>query len=307
MSVVAFEIDKHQGKICIVVGLGLVGTSIEKYLSYFYRCIGKVHFCTHQWNDSFAVYEVLRKQITAYPANVVDIIWCAGKGSFLSSDEEMSSEYNVFSKVMTNLQETERARNMEIWIDLFSSAGGIYEGNRYTNSIDNIAPKRPYAFWKLEQEKLLKVLNLKYRIYRASSVFGPWHQSEKSGLINRLITNTKNKLITQIYAGQNTLRDYIYSGDLARHVTSDIAKNRPPSTQLLVSGRSISISMLIKIIETLTRQRVKVSFSSQLKNESDMIFSHNLVPTHFVNTSLEEGIRIINSITTHPVSKKAVY
>ena len=108
------------------------------------------------------------------------------------------------------------------------------------------------------------------------------------------LLNARTGELTKIYAQQNTLRDYIFSQDVARLVTRDIEAQDGYGVSLAASGRAISINMLLNMVRKITGRVPRVTYSTDVENSADITFSASLVRSSTSTTSLEEGLGILH-------------
>lgn len=287
MSFALFASRSDPNLLCGVIGLGLLGSRIAENLSKY--CQTLEQDTRFDWHRPEQIAEHLQQILQRNPESELDIVWSAGKAGFAADDKQMAEEYEVFASIMQSLtQHRSRLR-----INFLSSAGGLYENSGRVNHIDDISPSRPYGHWKLKQEKLLDELGLPARKYRISSVYGPSGVNTRAGLINHLIRSARHGTTVTIYANQNTLRDYINSGDVARYIGQKILLRTDACLEILASGRATSIDTLIKMTGNITHWPVKATFISNNDNSNDIVFANHLLPKTLVTTSLEEGIRLL--------------
>ena len=278
--------------------MGLLGCAIADRLKLSIPPVpGTRQTTAFDWEQPEELILALRALVTVHRCRFLEIVWSAGKGTFLASSEEMERECCFFKKVIGALEQFE---SVDVTVSLLSSAGGLYENSGNIDNIDAISPSRDYAWTKLEQERALIGSTLGYRIYRLSSVYGPYHRSGGAGLINTLVANCKSGFTTRIYGQQNTMRDYIYSGDVARVVVGDIledvAQDKSVSIKILASGRAVTINMLINIINGVIGKRAKTIFVFNNENDRNIIFTRQVLCPLVSPTSLEEGIRVLSKI-----------
>ena len=289
MSAIAFKLYKPQNTCCIVVGLGLIGRSITQYLSLYGEQV-KDGVKFFSWNNSNEITSAINALMKSSECKKLELIWSAGRAGFSATDDEMQQEYNIFSACINKLA-INHGTNLSL--NFLSSAGGLYEGTDSISTIDDVIPGRPYGRWKLKQEELLLSQQVPVRIYRISSAYGFAQETTRFGLIDNLINSAITKNNTLIYADPSTLRDYVFTADIARFVIEGIISSRPTCTQILASGRPVSVDMLINAITQLLRKRVNVTYSTGKTNSRDIIFPTRLLPKNMTITSLEESIRRI--------------
>ena len=303
MSFAAFARDPsglssiNGNKICVVVGLGLLGCAIAQRMKQTMIPIQEVKTTSFSWAHPEELVLALETLVSINQCRYLEIVWSAGKGTFAASAEEMENEFHFYQKVIEAL---ERLEGVDVTVSLLSSAGGLYENSGTVDDIDAITPTRHYAWTKLKQEKILVESTLGYRVFRLSSVYGPHFRPGGAGLINTLVANAKAGFTTTIYGSQNTMRDYIYSDDVAKTVVADMVENagqdKSAEFKILASGRAVSINMLIHIISRVTGKRAKTTFVFNNKNDRDIIFTRQVLSYAVSPTSLEEGIGVLSKM-----------
>lgn len=291
MSLATFQLDSRAEDFCVVVGLGLVGGAVAKQLNNFAVLIERGTTAI-DWTQADSITGAILKSLTGHSVIHLDLVWAAGRGGFAASQEEMDAEYAVYAAVVTQLQDKYGAG---LTVNLLSSAGGVYEAAGRIEQVENIAPLRPYATSKLEQEAILTERNIAHRIYRPSSVYGLG--GSRMGLIQTLIKNTVTGQPLNIYADQNTLRDYVLNLDVGRQIVSDILSRYPSVTRIIATGRSTSIAMLLNLIQRITGRSPSASFRVNSSNSQDIVFAPRLFIDNLPTTSLEEGIRVVYKLT----------
>jgi nucleoside-diphosphate-sugar epimerase len=290
-NTIAVHPDRHPDMACVVIGLGLLGSAIASSLN---RCVAhstgpteKIHL---DWNSLDSESSDLLHLLRRGNARHVEIIWCAGQAGFLSENNALEREYRLFEHTVSALK---REFGEGLSVNLLSSAGGLYEGTGFVRHINEVSTARPYGDWKLRQELFLAESETKSRIFRLSSAYGPLQSDQRTGLLNMLMERALDGGVAEVYASPATLRDYVFTGDVARYVVDSIIGQRDPGTQLLASGRPTSVDGLIKIISSVTRRRVRVQYRNHRENASDIVFSRHLPPGDFIISPLEETVRLL--------------
>jgi len=125
-------------------------------------------------------------------------------------------------------------------------------------------------------------------------VYGFIHQDTRMGLIQVLIMNGLLRKSSTIYGTLDTLRDYVFVGDIALF-TIDILKIRHIESDLfhLSSGKPTSISQIKHIIERLISRQLLLSFSKDLTNALDIPCVVNNYNGLWQPSSLEVNIKRI--------------
>src|SRR5262249_7810010 len=135
---------------------------------------------------------------------------------------------------------------------LLSSAGGLFEGQRFVDTSAKPAPRRPYGEAKLAQEERTAKLRpeVATSIYRPSSVYGFSGAGGRAGLVNTLIENTRKHCPSHIFGDSDTVRDYVLASDIGNFIAGRMSLPIERSrTFLLASGKPSSTQEILKISE----------------------------------------------------------
>jgi UDP-glucose 4-epimerase len=231
----------------------------------------------------------------AYEIGRLDIVWAAGRAGFASSQADVEQELEAFQDVlMISEHICQQAPMAQHAFHLFSSAGGLFEGQRQVNRESTPEPRRPYGVLKLEQEKHLAATsqNVAKLIYRPSSVYGYSGTGLRVGLVSALVQNGIRHRVSRIFGEPHTIRDYVLASDIGSFLAKTLIA--PPSRSqvfLLASGKPSSMfEMLHKIEETVGR-KLYCQFDSQPSNASHISFCKSALPAAWVPTDLDTGIR----------------
>ena len=166
--------------IILIFGLGLIGTYIYRSLltSGFSQAQKLPYSWTEPkaWNDEIKSFEThLTKAMKSQDLNRIDFVWAAGRGGFMSAEEDFENEFAAYSKILKFCQSLDKKHaDIQLSFHLLSSLGGLFEGQTNVTSASQAAPHRPYGFAKLRQEQALNALDPsigKY-VYRPSSAYG---------------------------------------------------------------------------------------------------------------------------------------
>lgn len=289
MSLDAYKLFEEDSKtICIVIGLGLVGSAISKYLSYFALPLPGNTSNEDTWLNA----ERLATDIilaSDYQANQrIELIWTAGKAGFSADENEMQKEFSFYKSVLELVQSK---IGDKLNVSLISSAGGLYENSTFVNDIEDVSPQRPYALYKLKQENFLSQSGINSRIYRVSTAYGLG--GKRVGLIRALLQSCISRQPVTIYASRDTLRDYIYNTDIARFVVNNILQNTAGCIHILANGRPVSIQALLSSVGRATGKQAVISFLPDDSNTKNILFHTNLLINQPAKTSLEEGVSLL--------------
>jgi nucleoside-diphosphate-sugar epimerase len=279
--------DKSAETIVLLVGRGLIGSAIEARLLRmgFVPLINLPIF----WNDISSARNQIKSVLDFCIKNQKDnlnLIWAAGKAGFNTTETEALSELESFQNVLVLLKSY--SQTIFLKVHLFSSAGGLFEGQVNVGNNSFPDPLRPYGFLKLKMENLL--INFQnsfaHSIYRLSSVYGFIKESSRLGLISNLVFNALKKRETVIFGNYNTIRDYLWIEDATDFVVDEVIKNSNSNNIFsLVSCIPMSIFQIHKIVENTINRKCLIRFISNPTNIKHNTYNISIQPVNF-NASL---------------------
>jgi len=285
-----------------VFGAGLVGSAlVESLCSLSGMRTARLPL---DWTDS-AERDRQLEQIRARIAEAcgppegarLTLVWSAGRAGFASGRGQTAAELENFRAVLALSRRcAEELPNAVTRLVHFSSAGGLFEGQRLVDSRSVPRPRRPYGELKEEQERLLLATRIPAVIVRLSSVYGPAGAGQRTGLVSTLLLNGIRRRVSSIYGSMDTLRDFVWTGDVAAFV-SRLILGEPGTngaqTILLASGRPFSIFEIQKIIEDLLGYKIYVSHAPGAPNREDITFSRAALPPGWVPSDLRANAGIV--------------
>lgn len=298
MEIVEFldNTKKQNRHTVLIFGLGLIGSSILKKISkqqvYNFR-----HF-PFSWNlknRQIDELEIILNYLKKNKSNkYIDIIWSAGKAGFFSDIEEINLELKSYLRVLAFAKNLSiEFSNSNLKFHLFSSAGGLFEGQSIVSFDSSPRPFRPYGQLKLSQEKLLFDFSkhFNYRIYRPSTVYG-YYPNARIGLISNILIKAIRNEFIEIFALRTSLRDYIFVEDISDFVIDIIIKNLDNINHnfFLVSGKPTSIDEIVSKSIDVTKKNLYHSYNLNYKNSLDTTFSMKLVPDGLKLSTLSIGL-----------------
>jgi nucleoside-diphosphate-sugar epimerase len=242
MQLFAAKPNRH----ILLFGSGLLGQAVRGAVRRAGVAEPQHHPFT--WADATAQ----TRQLTALIPKITgrcDVVWAAGKAGFGAPAEQLAQETDSFLHVLKTLQD---ALGDRLRMHLISSAGGLYEGQRFVDQASLANPLRPYGQAKLKQEEVLAHQGIAGQIYRTSSVFG-YVRDGRQGLISALISDGLTGQVTRIFGIPSTLRDYVYAGDVGRFIAAEALGDRPltGARLILASGKPSTVD---EVIGTVARQ-----------------------------------------------------
>ena len=225
----------------------------------------------------------------------VDIIWAAGKAGFGERESQFLSESLTIRNLLDFTKELDCSISIQrAWFHHFSSAGGLFEGQRLVSNFTTPDPLRDYGRIKLGQETnvsdmLPKVF--KTAIYRPSSVYGLAISKNRIGLISALIRSALTGVEAEIYGSLNTLRDFVLVTDIANFVRSKVLYQPPEnSTFTLCSGKPASVIEVIGLIQQVANHKLNMRYRILTDNALDNSYCQKILPSNWYPTGLKEGI-----------------
>lgn len=297
-------------RVFAIFGLGLIGSSVVFRLQQDHALDSEL--VPLDWQDT-KIQQVQLAQIeekilsrlwkaasasTTTAAVRLVVLWSAGSAGFRASVAETESELENFRVVLRLVRRIRRRSSQgKITLGLTSSAGGLFEGQRAVNQDSIPTPLRPYGILKRTQETLLSEMGEEFscRVYRLSSVYGSLGPFRRRGLIPVLIQNGLRQGITRITGTFNTLRDYVWVGDVAAFIASDLRTPHPSGCRfsLLASTKPSSIFEILRLVERVMARPLYVSVAGVASNRADITFAPSCVPPGWRTTDLETTVRRI--------------
>lgn len=299
--------------IILLLGYGLIGSSITEKLMYTYGYSSYV--MEYLWDvdenesrrqESVVFQYVIKKAYIIKTRNAslpisISVVWAAGKAGFGSTEEEMAKELLEFRRIIQlACKIKDSVDDAETTIFFISSAGGLFEGQRCV--VPNSAPKpsRPYGRVKLEQEKILELFSgkIKFCIYRPSTVYGPIIAGQRRGLLANMLNSGIKQQVCTIFGTLSTLRDFVYAPDIGTFIASEILSRTPLAANhpLILAGfRPYSILEIKTIVETVIKHKIYIALDPSPENALDITYSP-LCNTNqnWKPINVDQGIRNMN-------------
>lgn len=254
--------------ILLLGGFGFIGTNILKYaetLDSDYRVIVFDRFPSHLDNISFSrvdkVYagdfsdEYLLDKI--FTENKIDIVLHSLSASVPSSsvDNIFDLKFNVIPTItLLNVMKKHKVFN----IVFISSGGAVYGDNTVSgdghSEEDVLFPKSAYGVSKLAIEKYLYLYHMLYDfkvlITRLSNPYGPYHYSQKQGVVNIALEKALKGEKLEIWGDGNGKKDYIYITDFCKILFNLIERGEYQYEVLNIgSGTLLSVNEIAEAIK----------------------------------------------------------
>ena len=300
--------ENTEGSIAAIFGVGLIGTHlIWNLYQYNYKGANRLPFSwqnpSHRKKEKTDILCCIRHHLRNIPgasfheANFqcwIDFIWCAGKGGFGMEQKDTLPEMDSFSEVVEMTIAVLRENPVcRVRFHMLSSAGGLFEGQRNVNNDSLPDPKRPYGILKLEQEKILgDCEELIQFIYRPTSIYGFAGLNHRMGLIPTLLWNGCKNKVSTIFGAPETLRDYIWAGDIGAFMAGVISSPKALSDQfVLAAGKPSALFEILNRIEKILNKRLYCHYIKSGSNTGHNTFSTRALPVGWNPSDLETGIR----------------
>jgi UDP-glucose 4-epimerase len=201
------------------------------------------------------------------------VLWCAGAGGIGTPTQAFETESTALRQLVdglgAGLADAEPARPG--FFLLSSSAGGVYGDNPEVPLTEDsrCSPISDYGRNKLGQEEFVlrwarSRPNVSCLVARFSNLYGPWQNlARQQGLIAHLSRSIVHRQPVHIYVPLDTLRDYLFVDDAARHllrVVRRLRETRPSGTlvKIFAAGESLSIAGLIGIFTRVSKRPPRI-------------------------------------------------
>lgn len=299
--------------ILLLGGFGFIGTNILKFvesLNADYRMIVFDRFPNHLDNITFScldkVYagdfsdEYLLNKI--FTENHIDVVLHSLSASVPSSsvDNIFDLKFNVIPTItLLNVMKAHDVKN----IVFISSGGAVYGDNTVGrdghSEEDVLFPKSAYGVSKLVIEKYLylysTLYDFKVLITRLSNPYGPYHYSQKQGVVNIALEKAMRGEKLEIWGDGNGKKDYIFITDFCKILFSLINKSTYQYDVLNIgSGELLSVNEIAETIKDKLVSTFEWDYR-QLNNLDVSAFKLDLsklhsILGHFNFTSFDKGL-----------------
>lgn len=301
--------------ILLLGGFGFIGTNILKYaetLGSEYRMIVFDRFPNHLDNFRFSrvdkVYagdfsdEYLLNKI--FTENQIDVVLHSLSASVPSSsvDNIFDLKFNVIPTItLLNVMKAHDVKN----IVFISSGGAVYGDNTVKgdghSEEDVLFPKSAYGVSKLVIEKYLYLYSTLYGfnvlVTRLSNPYGPYHYSQKQGVVNIALEKAIRGEKLEIWGDGNGKKDYIFITDFCKILFMLIEKGAYRYEVLNIgSGELLSVNQIADKIKTDIVSSFEWDYR-QVNNLDVSSFKLDLSKLHsilgnFNYTSFEKGLAL---------------
>jgi UDP-glucose 4-epimerase len=201
------------------------------------------------------------------------LAWCAGAGVVATAAQAMDLERAAFVHLLDELAARPGLAGCGAMF-LASSAGGVYAGSSASPPFteeSSVGALVAYGSTKLAMEDDLTgfaaATGTAALIGRIANLYGPGQDLSKAqGLVSQLSKVHLTRQPLSIYVSLDTLRDYVYAGDVGDLVAAALESLRartagqdvPVVVKVVASGSSVTIGSLIGSSTRLHRSRPRV-------------------------------------------------
>jgi UDP-glucose 4-epimerase len=276
--------NNSDSPIVFLIGGGVLGSSILRVfltLGYYQKNSSKIN-----WNSS---NESKLNELIHFTSSVfcvsdskinrqVILIWAAGAAGFSSSQDQVENEREFFEIAIDAVSNMIYCNNnLKLKFFFISSIGGLFEGKTYIDDSTKPEPLRAYGKLKVAQEsKLKKCGNIDSYVFRLSSVYSYIDNTKRMGLVQTLIQNGIQRVMTDIYGNLDTLRDYVMADDVALAIYNVSQSSRSDIKLFhLTSGRPVSIAKIKQSIESLLHRQILLTYKFHAHNSLNMCCKFN--------------------------------
>lgn len=264
---------------------GFIGTNIIKYIDEHcddVQVIAFDRFPSHMDHVAFkSVSKIYSGDFSddflldrVFSENQIDLVIHSLSASIPSSSQD--NEFDIKFNVLPTIGLLDQIVRHNVNRIAFISSGGAIYGDHYVDikghkEDEILFPKSAYGISKLVIEKYLYLYALQHNvqslILRLSNPYGPYHYSQKQGVVNIAMERAIEGKDFEIWGDGNGKKDYIYIGDFCDILMKLINKWEQPYLVLNVgSGQLLSV---IDIVNTI-KDRVNKDFNWLHKNANSL-------------------------------------
>jgi len=292
--------------ILILGGFGFIGSNlIEELLSrdLYHLVIFEFKGVTNRFKDRVKVcygdYSNTEDLESIFRNYSIDIVF-----HLISTTVPATSNDNQEYDIESNLVGTIRLLNIMVKYHVkklvFLSSGGTVYGKVNTDRVDEnhrTDPISAHGITKLSIEKFIYLHHhlhgLDYLILRVSNPFGPYHLSDKQGIVNVAISRALNHEPLVIWGDGSVIRDYIYIKDVVSIMGALIEKDIWNNIINIGTGIGYSINDILQFISELPLS-LAVEYSPGHKYDVPNIVLNNNKLKSFIDyepTEIRKAIR----------------
>ncbi len=232
------------------------------------------------------------------------VFYCAGGLLPAASEEDPERDAELTLRPLRSVLEALRSRP-GVKLTYVSSGGTVY-GEPESLPVPETAPTRPVgAYGRLhlacerEIERDRVESGLQARILRCSTVYGENQQPDRGqGAVVTFLHRIEHGETIDLYGGGETIRDYVYAGDVAAVAVDLMDREGGPPTLNVASETATSLTELLRLAEHEVGRTAIVERHPERKFDVHGIYLDTSLLrelTGFEPTSLEVGIELTHS------------
>lgn len=242
-------------KILITGSKGFIGSTFLKFLDkskFEIVTLGRnnkedLHF---ELNSALLANDVLKEKITKFSPEYV--FHFASGSSVMLADKNKNNEYeNAFlgTDSLIKVLSTLKVKPERI---VYLSSQAVYGLPKYLplDELHETLPVNVYGENKLKTEKVLLESGLEYVIFRVSSVYGPFQDPHKSGVIAKFINRMQKGQSPIVFNSLELIGDFIYVDDVASVLVGIIKNDFTYRNEIynLGFGKPVALKNILEIL-----------------------------------------------------------
>ncbi len=216
--------------------------------------------------------------------------------STVPGDQQIDIATELSQNVFSTLDLLEMCKISGVKRLIFSSSASVYGVQKHFPVSENALcwPISTHGIHKLTIEKFLWLAHyekkIEVRILRISNPYGPGQKiNGRQGFIAIAIGALLNNSKLILRDGGNTIRDFIYIGDVTAALVAAGNLNNLPLVLNIGAGQGYKLNQVIKVIEELTGKSLNIEHAK----------SRNVdIPVSILNTEMAKSSLGISSQTT---------
>lgn len=288
--------------ILILGGFGFIGTNIIKYIDTYEKDVNVIVFDRFPSHLNHVEFESISKVYSGdfsdefllknvFDETPIDLVIHSLSASIPSSSQD--NEFDIKFNVLPTIQLLNQMVIHQVNKLVFISSGGAIYGDHYIDvkgheEKEVLFPKSSYGISKLIIEKYLYLYSvqhqMKFLVLRLSNPYGPFHYSQKQGVINIALERAIKGQTFEIWGDGNGKKDYIFIEDFCKILMLLIKKWGDNYTVLNVgSGQLASVNEIVEII----RDNVERSFDWSYVNSNSLDVQDFRLNLSHLNEQLE--------------------
>ena len=281
-------------KVWVVGRRGLLGGGVEIESKSF----GEIFVPTENfiWSDSTKLRRQFSDRCRQFSQTVGlqpwTIMWCAGKGTLSSSNEQMDIETLEFEEFLNTVSKNFDGDALKLGSIFFAStAGGVYARSENPPFTENTIPQPDSAYGsaKLRQEGILLDFSESYGtqvvIGRISNLYGANQDfSKNQGLISTICNSILRRQPINLFVPLETSRNYIHLSDAAKIIVNTMRLvsgqgiNNGKHMKLIVADENLTVGNILSVAKSVFRIKPLVTVSAKSKhNEQPRVISFRSV------------------------------